>query len=150
MQNKTDIPTPPNEEVLEPDHTDEYIKEWKRLFNAIRPGVICAYVKGDEGFPPEYKTETNMSRLSDAYRVNYRIVVKGFPPEDDSQFTGGSELYFCEKNSAFSSDWVSQVDENFDTLEPFGQITWEEMLKLVVTNEKNRRLRIPEPPKENI
>lgn len=143
---KSVIPSPPKEEVLEPDHSKEWLKEWKRLFNAVRPGIICAYIKGDKGFPREYTTTVNMSRLSDGYNVEYLLVVKGFPHEWGSEFSGGTEIYCCEYDSAFASGWVSELDENMDTLDPFEPVSWEVMLKMVIENEKKLRTRTPRPP----
>lgn len=135
------IPRPVKEKNITPDPSPRYLLRWKELFNAIDPEYLKAYIEGDDGFPKSrYEFQMDQSRLEDACDLNVQLFVKVC-----GQYTKeyGSELYCCLRNQSFAIGWVSEFDENLDTVSPV--LTWEEMYLRLVNDTIEYRKRIPDP-----
>ncbi len=135
------IPKPAKQKEVPEDKSQEYLKEWKRLFNAIDPQSVHAFVKGEEDFPKQF--QMHEGRLNDWYDTRAQLLIKVSSYFFDEY---GEEIYCCFNDSAFAYGWIYTEDVNFDSLrrEP---ITWKELYEELVSKASNHTKRIPIPPK---
>lgn len=135
------IPPPAKKRDVLPDPSEDYLQKWKELFNSIDPEHIHAYKKGDPEFPMEYNMEMDKSRLEDACNLNVQLFIRLESVDYLNYY--GNEIYCCLQDDSFASGWISEVDENMDTVEA---VTWETMYSQLVDRRNEYTKRIPPPP----
>jgi hypothetical protein len=131
------IPPPAEKREIPEDHSPQYLEEWKSLFNAI-PG-IQAFLRGEVGFPNHFLMDPH--RLDGAVDTNVQLFIK-ITNELSNEY--GSEIYLCLRDEAFAINWVSEFDQNLDTL--LEVITWEAMYARLIRGITQLQNRIPPPP----
>jgi hypothetical protein len=141
------IPKPCYKKHIPVDNSQQFIKEWKELFNSIDPENIVAYIEGDDLYKQIiddfYYTAL---RLDGACNTDVQLIIRIKKHNKHLGFSVGN-IYCCLDDQAYDDSSIGKLDENLDTLnsEP---IRWKEVYNILVKNTKIFFKRINNPIKK--
>jgi len=138
------IPKPPKEIVQAKDPTDDYLKEWKRLFESIRSDIkVIIYT--ETNFQEMLNINSISINMSSYYIYDARIFVN-LPSDFKLGYLVGmirDEMY---SNREVLSDPLIDQNEFYDC-EPETK-KWEDFYKEICAINKAIQKFIPKPPLE--